>query len=134
MYLYLSSHVVVFPLIVTLLSLVFVVAVRGEQYYNGNKEAAGTNEHLYSLRGPRERFNQNFNETCKKYPFVSKFVSMLEPCVDCESRKYLIFVFNINGGLGDRVAGMITALAYAMRTNRTFLVMGDTAFEESFRP
>ena len=40
----------------------------------------------------------------------------------------------VNGGLGDRLGGLITAMAFALRTNRIFLIHGDKSFEESFRP
>ena len=86
----------------------------------------------------RQRFNDKFNATCAKFPFVSLFTEMLERPISSDD-KFLIFVFHEGnsgggGGLGDRVAGMITALAYAIRTNRRFLIQGDEAFEEAFRP
>ena len=52
--------------------------------------------------------------------------------------EYTIYVFNDgstgNGGLGDRLGGMITAMAFSLRTNRTMLILGDTSFNTAFRP
>lgn len=89
----------------------------------------------YSQGGAKARFDEKFQKTCSKYTFVDKYLeNMRNP-----SNDYLIFVFHeagqkAHGGLGDRVAGIITAMAYAIRTKRTFLLQGDQAFEEAFRP
>ena len=83
----------------------------------------------------KQKFESSLHKKCSKYPFFEKFESMIRnPFSD-----YLIFVYHEhgsggNGGLGDRLAGMITALAFALRTKRTFLIVGDDAFEKSFRP
>jgi hypothetical protein len=89
----------------------------------------------YSKGGARARFEQKFENTCMKYPFVHQYIDTIRN----PRSEYLIFVFHeagqkIHGGLGDRVAGVISALAYAMRTGRTFLMQGDAAFEQAFRP
>lgn len=88
----------------------------------------------YSHGGARLRFEQKFDRTCKKYSFVDQYIENLRHPRD----EYLIFVFHerghSGGGLGDRLAGMLTGLAYALRTNRTFLVVGDEAFENAFKP
>ena len=89
----------------------------------------------FSRSGARQRFEQKFLETCSKYPFVDQYVNSLK----YPRKQYVIFVFHEtgmggNGGLGDRLGGMITALAFALRTNRTFLIVGDRAFEDSFQP
>eukprot|EP01038_Epipyxis_sp_PR26KG_P009806 gene9806-13196_t len=94
-----------------------------------------TQINYYSETGIRQRFHNKFHKQCTKYPFIQNYYSSIDHPRD----KYLIFVFHepgqpSNGGLGDRLAGMITALAYAIRTNRTFLIVGDEAFEDSFRP
>jgi len=39
-----------------------------------------------------------------------------------------------NGGLGDRLAGLVTAAAFAARTGRRLLIAGDAAFRASFVP
>eukprot|EP01032_Pedospumella_encystans_P022571 gene22571-25574_t len=89
----------------------------------------------YSKGGARARFEEKFQKTCSKYKFVDKYLENIKN----PSKDYLIFVFHeagqkAHGGLGDRVAGMITAMAYAIRTKRTFLLQGDQAFEDAFRP
>lgn len=88
----------------------------------------------FSNSGPRSRFEERFNTTCGKYPFVQKFVSNLES----PSERYIIFAFHeagsSNGGLGDRLGGLVTAVAYALRTGRTLLISGDKAFNEAFQP
>eukprot|EP00981_Chlorochromonas_danica_P007469 scaffold1754_cov180-Ochromonas_danica.AAC.25 len=52
--------------------------------------------------------------------------------------KYFIFVYHDrhvdNGGLGDRLAGLITVFFYALRTNRTLLIEGDVALQKAFQP
>lgn len=51
----------------------------------------------------------------------------------------MIYVFydpalGTQGGLGDRLGGLISAFAFAMRTNRTLLIYGDNSFESAFKP
>ena len=83
----------------------------------------------------KQKFENSTRQKCSKYPFFETFESMIRN----PSGDYLIFVYHEhgsggNGGLGDRLAGMITALAFALRTRRTFLIVGDDSFEKSFRP
>ena len=92
------------------------------------------------ISGIRQRFEQRFVDSCSKYPFVKKYhdIQYFDPSTP-SNNKYLIFVFHeagqgSNGGLGDRLAGMITALAFAIRSKRIFLVQGDSSFEEAFQP
>lgn len=91
-------------------------------------------EQTFSENGARKRFETRFNNTCSKYPFVANYLSNLEN----PSKRYMIFVFHEaginNGGLGDRLGGMVSAIAFALRTGRTLLIAGDKAFEESFEP
>jgi len=88
----------------------------------------------FSESGARQRFERRFNETCSKYPFVQQYVENLA----APTRRYVIFVFHenggLNGGLGDRLGGMVSAVAFALRTGRTLLISGDKAFEEAFQP
>lgn len=83
----------------------------------------------------KAKFRSKFMKTCAKYSFVHKYMeSMKNP-----SDKYLIYVFHdgkgkLTGGLGDRLAGIVTAVAYAIRTNRNFLMQGDESFEKTFQP
>ena len=88
----------------------------------------------FSQSGPRERFQDAFNKTCGKYPFVSEYVANLE----APSQRFMVYLFDEagvdNGGLGDKLAGMISAVAFAMRTGRTLLIFADKAFEDAFQP
>ena len=88
----------------------------------------------YSEGGPRSRFESTFDKTCSKYPFVSQYLANLE----APAQRFIIFVFDErgvkNGGLGDRLGGMITAIAFALRTRRTLLISADKAFEAAFTP
>jgi hypothetical protein len=107
--------------VLALLALRFICAVHGRV--------------SFSAGGARDRFERKFYDTCGKYNFVERYIDSIRHPKD----DYLIFVFHeagqkAHGGLGDRVAGMITALAYALRSNRTFILQGDTSFEDAFRP
>lgn len=97
-------------------------------------EVCDGTEQTFSKSGARNRFEKRFNDTCSKYPFVANHLSNLEN----PSQRYMIFVFHEtginNGGLGDRLGGMVSAIAFALRTRRTLLIAGDKAFEESFEP
>ena len=92
----------------------------------------------YSEQGPRERFEAKFKNTCSKYPFVQRFEEILgKPKHDIQD--YVVYAFSEkymgkNGGLGDRIGGLISAVAFAIRTNRTLLISGDRSFEELFQP
>ena len=57
------------------------------------------------------------------------------------NRREIIFIFNRvglrTGGLGDRLAGLISAYAYSLRTNRTFILSlsaTDTGLIKAFQP
>ncbi|KAJ1411529.1 hypothetical protein B484DRAFT_455589 [Ochromonadaceae sp. CCMP2298] len=88
----------------------------------------------YSPGGARSRFEEKFHRRCSKYPFVEQWLDTLQR----PRHNFFIFVFseggNSGGGMGDRLAGLISSAAYALRANRTLLVQGDRAFEASFRP
>ena len=99
-------------------------------------DTLGASQLSYSAGGARARFEEKFINTCSKYSFVKKYNDLMEnPNTD----GYMLFVFHeagqkAHGGLGDRLAGMVSAVAYAIRTGRTFLIQGDEAFEDSFQP
>ncbi|RYG65297.1 hypothetical protein EON64_12225 [archaeon] len=88
-------------------------------------------QHMQYLR---ERFNSTFHHQCSKYPFVQKYYDLL----DMPGKKYVDFVFQEgrlrNGGLGDRLAGMVTAMEFALRFDRILLVRSSTGFGELFEP
>ena len=93
----------------------------------------------YSRMGPREKFEKSFRDICLAHPFVSKYQERLMRPRNPDTDQYVIFSFSErshghNGGLGDRLGGLITAVAFALRTDRILLIAGDKPFEESFRP
>jgi hypothetical protein len=82
----------------------------------------------------QQQFIKQFQDTCSKYPFVNRFISKLEDPGD----RYLMFVFDEqglnNGGLGDRFAGLLSAVSMALRFNRTLLIRDSRGFSKYFRP
>jgi hypothetical protein len=93
----------------------------------------------YSKLGPREKFEKTFEKTCSSYPFFTRYKERMARERNSATDEYVIYVFSEkghggNGGLGDRLGGLITAIGFALRTNRILLVQGDKPFEESFRP
>ena len=91
-----------------------------------------------SLGTLRDKFEARFNETCNRYPFVEDWYSQFERQDYNDSTKYAIAVFFENkvrqGGLGDKLAGVMNIIAYALRTGRVLLMQGDEGFEEAFHP
>jgi hypothetical protein len=70
-----------------------------------------------------------------KYPFVHQYFRNLEKP---PTSKIVHFVFHEhglrNGGFGDRIAGLITATAIALRFNRTLVIESANGFDRLFRP
>lgn len=87
----------------------------------------------------REKFDKKFHQKCGKYPFVEQYKRYLSNLsqVPKQDLKYIIFTFHEGkaslGGLGDRLAGLITTIAYAIRYNRVLLIAADNSFEEYFQ-
>lgn len=85
-----------------------------------------------------KHFHQQFQDRCSKYPFVQKYLDLMKtPPTD----KYLLFMYKekkggtmVTGGFGDRLAGLTTAITYAIRTNRTLIIHADEPFKRYFRP
>lgn len=93
----------------------------------------------YSSYGPKEKFEKTFHDVCSSYLFVSNYQKRMMQTRNSDTDQYVIFSFSEkghghNGGLGDRLGGLITATAFALRTDRLLLIAGDRPFEESFRP
>jgi hypothetical protein len=86
-----------------------------------------------SIRG---EFLQNFQQSCSKYDFVQDYIARLEQPV--HNDKFLLFMYHTktlkNGGFGDRMGGMITAFAQAMRFNRTLILLASNGMQDLFRP
>ncbi len=93
----------------------------------------------FTSYGAREKFEKIFDETCGVYPFIERFSNIMNRPLDPVTDRYVVYSYSEkglggNGGLGDRLGGLITAVAYAIRTDRRLLISGDKAFEDSFRP
>ena len=74
-------------------------------------------------------------QKCNKYPFVQNYITRIRNKIPGATDRYAIFVLHEKsylGGLGDRLGGLISAFAFALRTNRTFLIEADSSFQESF--
>jgi hypothetical protein len=82
----------------------------------------------------RPRFHQQFVKSCSKYPFYHQYLSNLEH----PPGRFVVFVFQENkalsGGLGDRMAGLITAAGMAIRFNRTVIIRSQDGLDKLFRP
>jgi hypothetical protein len=94
--------------------------------------AEGTlNAYTQSLR---TRFETAFQEKCTKYPFVKQWERSLENTTD----RYVTFMYHEpglkNGGFGDRIAGLLNAMAIALRSNRTLLIESQNGFHNLFQP
>ncbi len=103
-------------------------------HFGSGGGGTGLDEYIARLR---RKFDQKFQKTCLKYPFVQKHIELLEN----PPGKYVMFVVQepgqlagLTGGLGDRLSGLITAAAYSIRINRTLLVVGEAPFEDLFVP
>jgi hypothetical protein len=83
----------------------------------------------------REQFQYNFEARCSRYPFVQHHNSLLQ---QAQPQRFLVFVFQQaklrNGGLGDRLAGLVTAISLALRFNRTLLIQSEGHLDALFRP
>lgn len=85
-------------------------------------------------RSVRKKFEERFVDQCMSLPFVHLFVHLQEN----PTNKFFRFAmtdpwFHI-GGLGDRLAGLVNAVALSIRFNRTLLLRSDEALFEYFRP
>lgn len=80
-------------------------------------------------------FEKRFHERCNKYPFVEKFVNITE---NPTTNRHVVFVFSEyhfkNGGLGDRLGGVINAVSIALRYNRQILISSDNDLHKFLRP
>jgi hypothetical protein len=115
-------------------------------------------EGSYSRSYGRKKFEDSFVEKCSKYSFVQKYLDLQHRSEQQELNRYMLFVYNDGGkghlgGLGDRLGvlslsqllhyyplshllpqGLLTAIAYSIRTSRILVIQGDRALKESFTP
>ena len=92
----------------------------------------------YSDHGARDAFEHSFKASCYHFSFVHLFLDIMEREPNNDDR-FVIYSFaehgmGSNGGLGDRLAGLITASAFALRSGRRLLITGDAPFRASFAP
>lgn len=83
----------------------------------------------------KNRFEASFQDRCHNYPFVNQYLKRLADPGD----RFVVFVWQEaglqTGGLGDRLAGLITAATMALRFNRTLLIESNTgSFGTMFQP
>ena len=85
-------------------------------------------------RALRERFEASFHSKCHKYPFIKQWENKLEHT----DERFITFMYHEpglrNGGLGDRIAGLLNAIGIALRTNRTLLIESSNDFYALFQP
>jgi hypothetical protein len=90
----------------------------------------------YTTEILRPAFEKTFRDSCtiEKYPFIEKYYKNLENPSD----RFVHFVFHEhglkNGGFGDRLAGLVSAIAIALRFNRTLVIESGNGFDQLFRP
>eukprot|EP01040_Poterioochromonas_malhamensis_P010803 gene10803-11775_t len=81
-----------------------------------------------------KKYLQKFDEKCSKYAFIQAYSNIMKS----STNRYFIYVFSengySNGGLGDRLGGLVTAVAYALRYRRILLIQGDESFNKLFKP
>lgn len=82
----------------------------------------------------KQKFEDSFHEKCDKYPFVRQYHKLLTN----PPGRYITFVMqqpNLrNGGLGDRIAGLSTAMILSLRFNRTLIIRSGNHLHLYFRP
>jgi hypothetical protein len=100
----------------------------------------------FSSQAFRKDFEESFAGRCLKYGFVDKFLSLQSKSdiflvnktqrTSTNNIRYLHFDFQHhgNGGLGDRIAGLVTAATIALRYDRGFVLQPDDTFGVFFRP
>jgi hypothetical protein len=82
----------------------------------------------------RDLFYYNFIQKCSKYNFITRFQQLLEN----PNGKYIIFTYHDkylrNGGFGDRMGGLLTATALALKYNRTLIIKANNGMHDLFKP
>jgi hypothetical protein len=85
----------------------------------------------------RDHFEKTFHNTCRRFKFIQDYWKMLES----PPGQVVEFEFNVKGakegdlgGVGDRLGGLISAVAIALRFQRLVVIDADEAFNQYFRP
>eukprot|EP01039_Chlorochromonas_danica_P007515 gene7515-8312_t len=110
------------------------------------RTCAGDNNNTSSSSSPftfpytgylQNQFTQAFYDRCWKYSVFREYTRQLENG-HLSNRRFVVFVFHQkrlrNGGLGDRLAGLISAMNFAIRFNRTLLVRSENKIGRLFSP
>ena len=70
----------------------------------------------------KTEFEKSFHDKCDKYQFVHNWVKQME---NPPKKHHLIFLYQQaglkNGGLGDRMAGIISAVSLSLRFGRFYI-------------
>lgn len=86
------------------------------------------------VEGLRDKFELSFHQQCGQFPFVDHFTRLIQR----PSGKFIRFAFTDPwfriGGMGDRLAGLTTAVTLSVRFNRTLLLRSDEELFHYFRP
>lgn len=90
--------------------------------------------HLNDSLSVRELFYQDFEQKCARHPFLQRFQQLMTEPRD----RFVIFVYHKpglrNGGFGDRLGGLVTAMAYAVKYNRTLIIQASNGMDDLFKP
>ena len=115
------------------ISLFFIGCWAEPEETYGYSSSSASQHHIKHMKS---KFEKDFHQKCDKYPFVKRYVEMVEQ--NNEEGRFVTFVFNdinqVTGGMGDKLAGLTTAAAVALRFNRTLLIRSDNEVHRLFRP
>lgn len=92
-----------------------------------------TQSSSYTYDVLKPKFEENFHSSCSKYDFFHTHYDRLTK----NDTKYVGINFKGNGndgGLGDRIAQLITAAGLAIRFNRRLIFRHSLGFDQLFRP
>jgi hypothetical protein len=82
----------------------------------------------------KQQFKKSFHDQCTKYPFVEKYIDLMEH-PNGRNFMFVIQEYNLrNGGWGDILAGLITSVELAIRFNRTLVIKSGNNIHQYFRP
>ena len=87
----------------------------------------------FDIQEAKLDFEQDFQARCTKYLFVKQFYRNLE---FHSTGRYIVFVYDDkatkHGGVGDRLAGLISAVGISLQINRTLLIYAENQLGRLF--